>query len=495
VTSNNSHVATLILSGAMIATAVDVAAPRRAVAQSTVPVAAVIRDFSASHPDFGLPVLSVSAHFAGTVGLGLDASQRPTFSTDGFEVVTEWTERGGNPISPHMYRDPLATVLRLAHAPSIDKDVTIDTWDPAAGPYPLGAGKAPRLEVQSVMPQPTVPVLGASVGDVFISSSGVLSSNLHCNNLGLQKNITVTIFGSVTIVCEGSFWMNQDSHIALAPGSTLSLYVMGGPSAINQGSTINTNTMDPTRCTVTYLGEDTFHINRDSAICGTVIAPNAAVHLHQNDHIYGSLIAGGAIFNQQTGLHQVDNSTFPSDQCGVSLVDTVGVRSFAGNGGITSAATFREWFRDVLGVNQSLAGYLTLVDNGSGIYEYRDNDFHPIDSMLLGNDGDTHNENFTLTMNVEFVYAACMNQFIEVEGGDGLWVFIDGTLVIDLGGIDNVTKQYVDLDRVGSLVDGGVHEMKLFYASRNMQNPTFVFRTNVTPISAVPPFNVSVMAD
>jgi fibro-slime domain-containing protein len=178
----------------------------------------------------------------------------------------------------------------------------------------------------------------------------------------------------------------------------------------------------------------------------------------------------------------------------VDLADVAGVAGAAGNGQVTSALTFSEWFEDVLGVNQSAVHTIGLVDDGTGVYEYLDDQFYPIDGILLGNEGATHNENFTFAFTTQFKYEACAGQFATAQGGDGLWIFIDGTLVIDLAGVDYAADQYIDLDRLG-LSDGQVYEMGVFYASRNSDSPVFNFRTNVALISEEPPFNVTGVAD
>ena len=66
---------------------------------------------------------------------------------------------------------------------------------------------------------------------------------------------------------------------------------------------------------------------------------------------------------------------------------------------------------------------------------------------------------------------------MEFEGGDGAWIFIDGRLVIDLGGVRSNVQQYADIDRLG-LVNGQDYQMKLFYANRN-RSKEFRLRTNV----------------
>ena len=59
-----------------------------------------------------------------------------------------------------------------------------------------------------------------------------------------------------------------------------------------------------------------------------------------------------------------------------------------------------------------------------------------------------------------------------------MWVFIDGSLVMDIGGIRPGTDQHIDLDRLG-LEDGGMYDFRLFYAQRNALSSSFNITTNI----------------
>ncbi len=468
--------------------------PPTAIAQSTVYVDGIVRDFLAAHPDFGLPALGSTGHWAGALDLSLVSGQRPGLVPGGFEVTTEWTEKASNNIAPHLYRDPLGRALRLVEPPQVDKLVTLDTWDPALGPYGgLNVGPAPAIEVLSPMPVVTLPVMGPSVGDVMLQDILTLSSDIHCDNLSTKKDTVIAVDAKITILCEGNFVLGQNTTITILPGASLTVYIRGDTAVVNQESSINMTTWDPDVCVFYYLGSGTLDLNQETKVCAHIIAPNGTVFLHQADQLYGSITARSAIFNQTTGYHAVPMGT-PQDSCGVDLADLAGVAGAAGNGQVTSAATFSEWFSDVLGVNQSTVHAIAMVDDGTGVYEYLDDDFHPIDGLLLGNEGAAHNENFTFTIAARFVYSSCVGQFLSIAGGDGLWVFIDGVLVIDLAGVDYAMDQYIDLDRLG-LSDGQACELRVFYASRNSESPAFNFRTNIPLITAEPPFNVTGVAD
>ncbi len=129
----------------------------------------------------------------------------------------------------------------------------------------------------------------------------------------------------------------------------------------------------------------------------------------------------------------------------------------------------------MLGVNLSMQHTIKLNLIG-GVYEYLDDGFHPADGRLLGNEGDDHNNYFTYAINAEFVYEQCTGQFVEFMGSDDAWLFIDGKLVMDLGGMRQGTEQHVDLDRLG-LEDGDVYDVHFFYAQRQPLEAVFRLRT------------------
>jgi fibro-slime domain-containing protein len=168
--------------------------------------------------------------------------------------------------------------------------------------------------------------------------------------------------------------------------------------------------------------------------------------------------------------------------------DTAGTNRGSDPGGIQSDESFRLWFRDDPRVNKSRLLDVTLVRQADGSYVF-DSDvddvyderggFFPIDHQLYGNSGGTpdHNFHFTFELNTEFIHREDEDQRFTFRGDDDVWVFIDGRMVIDLGGVHGAIEQTIELNRLG-LADGEVHKLSFFFAERHRTESNFRMTTN-----------------
>jgi fibro-slime domain-containing protein len=148
---------------------------------------------------------------------------------------------------------------------------------------------------------------------------------------------------------------------------------------------------------------------------------------------------------------------------------------FDGTPGFTSAESFYQWFHDVEGVNAARSIPIALRRSG-GTYIYQSDDFFPIDGELFGNQGRPHNYHFTLQLHSEFTYRP--GQRFTFTGDDDVWVFIDGKLAIDLGGIHPPESATVHLDALG-LSEGQVYPLDLFFAERHTIGSSFRIETGI----------------
>jgi fibro-slime domain-containing protein len=174
-----------------------------------------------------------------------------------------------------------------------------------------------------------------------------------------------------------------------------------------------------------------------------------------------------------------------------ALGDTAG--AYTGNpdtGGITSAASFAQWYRDVPGVNMSKDVTITLQRQpGTNLYVFDDRTdpfyqarggFFPINNELFGNSkNDSKNFHFTFELATEFIYKPGTGQSFTFIGDDDVWVFINDQLVIDLGGVHAAINQTVYLDRLTNLNANRRNTLKVFHAERHRTQSNFRIETTI----------------
>jgi fibro-slime domain-containing protein len=151
---------------------------------------------------------------------------------------------------------------------------------------------------------------------------------------------------------------------------------------------------------------------------------------------------------------------------------------------VTSATTFDQWYNDEPGVNLSTAHSITLDETvaGSGVYQYSNANFFPIDGQLGGNQGQIHNYHFTFQLHTTFTYTS--GQTFSFVGDDDVWVFINGKLAVDLGGIHGAISGSVDLDDPATastlgIVLGETYDFDFFFAERFRTDSNFTITTSI----------------
>ncbi|MFK7960079.1 MAG: fibro-slime domain-containing protein [Phycisphaerales bacterium] len=181
---------------------------------------------------------------------------------------------------------------------------------------------------------------------------------------------------------------------------------------------------------------------------------------------------------------------------------------------IESAESFAQWYRDVPGINISKSVGITLEETsaGSGVFVYDSRDgrskqlnpwmkdlaisgFFPLNNEGFGNyahhAGGSTNYHFTTEVSTTFNFQRGEDWRFTFSGDDDVWVFIDGKLVIDLGGVHSREEQSIALDELDWLEDGRNYSLKIFHAERRTVQSNFMITTTIplTPIAAVSTFD------
>jgi fibro-slime domain-containing protein len=150
-------------------------------------------------------------------------------------------------------------------------------------------------------------------------------------------------------------------------------------------------------------------------------------------------------------------------------------------------ANFNQWYNNVPGTNHTFTTSLVASETapGSGVFSYVNSSYFPINGLGFGNEGNTSNFHFTTEINTEFTYTG--GETFSFTGDDDVWVFINGTLAIDLGGVHGPASDSVSLDTeaaVLGLTIGGDYDLDIFHAERQTSGSNFNFTTSIVLVDA-----------
>ncbi|AFE05557.1 putative lipoprotein [Corallococcus coralloides DSM 2259] len=157
--------------------------------------------------------------------------------------------------------------------------------------------------------------------------------------------------------------------------------------------------------------------------------------------------------------------------------------------GVTSATTsgatnFNQWYTDVEGINITEVSTLKLdrVGTTGAIYRFDNPNFFPLDKsgwvgLGLENLG-ANNHNFSFTSETRYWFQFEGNELLEFNGDDDVWVYIDGTLALDLGGVHGALDGSVNLANATTvsnlkLQKGKIYEVVVFQAERHQSASSY----------------------
>jgi fibro-slime domain-containing protein len=103
-----------------------------------------------------------------------------------------------------------------------------------------------------------------------------------------------------------------------------------------------------------------------------------------------------------------------------------------------------------------------------------------------GGSASKHNFGYTLAGSAEFKYVNANNDNFEFMGDDDMWVFIDGKLALDLGGVHSSVNGTININEWAakeSWAEGSMHAINFFYAERQTVESNLKLQFRLTGLS------------
>jgi fibro-slime domain-containing protein len=170
---------------------------------------------------------------------------------------------------------------------------------------------------------------------------------------------------------------------------------------------------------------------------------------------------------------------------------------------LTTAAAFEEWYHDSPR-NKAVRDTMRLVRQANGTFVFERSErwsdtppagwisppFFPVDDRgwAQAPDGpeigrladcfsDRVKHNYSFTSEVRYWFEYGGGEILEFIGDDDVWVFVNGQLAVDLGGVHSAAPGSVTLDAAGAarfgLTPGRIYEIAVFQAERRLCSSSY----------------------
>ena len=148
-----------------------------------------------------------------------------------------------------------------------------------------------------------------------------------------------------------------------------------------------------------------------------------------------------------------------------------------------SATSFKQWFHPTADYNlrkDTGFDFVSGTGSNSGLYTYDNQQFFPLDGAIYGNDDTDHNSGFTYEGHANFTYNG--GETLTLTGNLDAWLYINGILVIDQGGVHTSETTTIKLDALAAqlgIKKGGSYKFDLFLVNRTKNSSKIHIETTI----------------
>lgn len=163
-----------------------------------------------------------------------------------------------------------------------------------------------------------------------------------------------------------------------------------------------------------------------------------------------------------------------------------GIISNSGSEDDSTVGAIKPFFWYSTSATTTLYPFLPILEEMGDSYTHTDTPYYlddGVDTLTEGKDSYVKRDfNYALDGHAKFVYNADEEQYFTFEGDDDVYLYVNGHLVLDLGGAHGIASETIRLNDYAAAIgleDGGIYDFDFYYMERHGYGANMRIETNI----------------